>query len=393
MTGSGADQEPIPLSRPELGEREEELVLEVLRSGDLSLGPRLSAFERQFAAWLGVEDAVAVSSGTAALHLGVRALGWGEGDEVVTTPLSFVASANCLLYERARPVFCDIDPVALSMDPAAAEEAVGERTAGILPVHIFGYPAQMPALERLASARGLALLEDACQALGAVDREGRRVGTRGNGTSFAFYANKQMTTGEGGVLVPVTEAMASQARSERNQGRSANMDEVEHERLGFNYRLGDVAAAIGLAQLERLDQLLAARARVAATYGERLSALGGAPAGAGDPAGLVLPCEDRGEERRSWFVYCVRLPDSVDREAVISKLARRGIASKAYLPCIHLLPPYRERFGFRGGEFPVAEEAAARSLALPFFSALGEAGVERVCAALAAALARDSVPR
>ena len=192
--------EPIPLARPELGEREEELLLEVVRSGQLSLGPKLEQFERDFADWLGDSYAVAVSSGTAALHLGVRAMGWGEGDEVITSPLSFVASANCLLYEGATPVFSDVDPVTLTIDPEGAAAAVGEKTAGILPVHIFGYPADLPALAEIASARDLRMLEDACQALGAIDREGRRVGTAGNVATFAFYANKQMTTGEGGII-------------------------------------------------------------------------------------------------------------------------------------------------------------------------------------------------
>src|SRR5215207_9933126 len=199
--------EPIPLARPELGPREEELLLEVVRSGALSLGPKLEQFERDFARWLGDGYAVAVSSGTAALHLGVRGLGWGEGDEVITSPLSFVASANCLLYEGATPVFCDVDPVRLTLDPGAAEAAVGEGTAGILPEHIFGYPAGLLALSKIASGR-LRMLEDACQALGAVDRMGRRVGVAGNITAFAFYANKQMTTGEGGILVTPDEAVA-----------------------------------------------------------------------------------------------------------------------------------------------------------------------------------------
>ena len=218
--------EPIPLARPDLGEREEELVLEVLRSGRLSLGPRLSEFEDAFASWAGSDDAVAVSSGTAALHLGVRALGWGEGDEVLTTPLSFVASANCLLYERATPVFCDIDPVTLNIDPSAAQSAAdNRRIAGILPVHIFGYPADLLALEGIADAYEIPILEDACQALGAIDAEGRPVGTAGHVAAFAFYANKQMTTGEGGVLVPLPagEEMAEVLRSERNQGRSPDM--------------------------------------------------------------------------------------------------------------------------------------------------------------------------
>jgi perosamine synthetase len=381
--------EPIPLARPELGEREEQLVLEVLRSGALSLGPRLSEFEHAFASWLGSDDAVAVSSGTAALHLGVRALGWSEGDEVLTTPLSFVASANCLLYEGASPVFCDIDPVTLNLDPAAAQSAADNRpVAGILPVHIFGYPADLLALEGIADAYEIPILEDACQALGAIDAEGRPVGTAGHVAAFAFYANKQMTTGEGGVLVPVPadEGMAASVRSERNQGRSPDMAEIDHPRLGFNYRMTDLQAALGIAQLERLDELLAARAEAAAAYTERLRASGSAPAGEGDPDGLVLPCSDRDDEQRSWFVYVVQLPAGADRGAVIEALAGAGIESKAYLPCVHTMPPYRERFGFAGGEFPVAERVAERSLALPFFTSISEGQIERVCTALVEAL-------
>jgi perosamine synthetase len=378
--------ERIPLARPDLGPREEELVLEVLRSGRLSLGPRLAEFEDGFASWLGSDDAVAVSSGTAALHLGVRRLGWGEGDEVLTTPLSFVASANCLLYEGAVPVFCDIDPVTLNIDPAAAQSAADNSAiAGILPVHIFGFPADLLALEGIADAYEIPILEDACQALGAVDAEGRAIGTAGHPAAFAFYANKQMTTGEGGVIVPAGEEMAEELRSERNQGRSADMSQIDHERIGFNYRMTDIQAAIGIAQVERMDELLEARASVARAYGERLAAIG-APAGEGDADGLVLPCADRGDERRSWFVYVLQLPASVDRTTVIDALAAEDIPSKAYLPAIHLMPPYRERFGFKGGEFPVAERVAERSLALPFFGSMSDEQVETVCTALGSAL-------
>jgi perosamine synthetase len=363
---------PIPLARPEVGAREEELVLDVMRSGRLSLGPMLDRFEAEFAGWLGTEGAVAVSSGTAALHLGVRALEWGRGDEVVTSPFSFVASANCLLYEDVEPVFCDIDPVTLNLDPQAAEAACGPETAGLLPVHIFGYPADMGVLERTASARGLGILEDACEALGAVDAEGVNVGARGNPAAFAFYANKQLTTGEGGMLAAANGEVRARVRSERNQGRGEDMDWLGHDRLGFNYRLSDIAAAIGVAQLERIDDLLRARSRVAALYAERLSGI----------EGLDLPCPDRGQARRSWFVYVVQLPGDSDRDGVIRALGERGIASKAYLPCIHLQPFYRQRFGFRGGEFPVAERVAARSLALPFFTRITEQQVDRVCEAL-----------
>ena len=365
----------IPLSRPELGAREEELVLEVLRSGRLSLGPLGERFEREFAALLGVDDAVAVSSGTTALHLGVRALGWGEGDEVLTSPFSFVASANCLLYERARPVFCDVDPQTLDIDPAAAADAAGERTAGILPVHIFGYPAAMPELEALAAELGLGILEDACEALGAVDSEGTAVGARGNLATFAFYANKQMTTGEGGMIVPTDAAVAERLRSERNQGRAADMGWLDHGGLGFNYRLSELAAALGVAQVEKLASLLARRAAVAELYEEGLAGL----------EGVEAPIAGRGSERRGWFVYVVRLPEGVDRDETITGLAARGVASKAYLPCIHLFPHLRE-LGYREGQFPVAEAASARSLALPFFPAMAEAQVARVCQELAAAI-------
>jgi perosamine synthetase len=372
--------EPIPLAKPELGAREEELVLEVLRSGRLSLGPMGERFERAFAEWLGVEDAVAVSSGTTGLHLGVRALGWGDGDEVLTSPFSFVASANCLLYEGARPIFCDVDPLTLNLDPDAATAAVGERTVGVLPIHIFGFPAAMPELEALAAKHDLGLLEDACEALGAVDFEGRRVGARGHLATFAFYANKQMTTGEGGMVVPGDATVAARLRSERNQGRAADMGWLDHGGLGFNYRLSDVAAALGLAQVEKLSEMLSARERVAAMYAERLSGV----------EGVETPIAPRDTERRSWFVYVVRLDDEIDRDATIARLAERGIASKAYLPCIHLFPHLRE-LGYREGQFPVAEAAAAHSLALPFFPSMSEGQVYRVCQELATALGHGPI--
>lgn len=368
MTG---EADPIPLASPDIGPREEELVLEVLRSGRLSLGPMLERFEDAFAGWLGVEDAVAVSSGTTALHLGVRAMGWGDGDEVLTSPFSFVASANCLLYEGAKPVFCDVDPVTLNLDPGAAFEAVTDETRGILPIHIFGFPASTE-LYAVAEECDLAVVEDACEALGATDADGRGVGTRGTFSTFAFYANKQMTTGEGGMIVPPSAEVAARLRSERNQGRAADMGWLDHEGLGFNYRLSDIASAIGVAQVERLDHLLAERSRVAALYEERL---------AGIP-GIEAPLAEREAERRSWFVYTARLDPDVDRDAVIARLGEQGIASKAYLPCIHLFPHLRE-LGYREGQFPVAEEMSKRSLALPFFGSMTGQQVDRVCDALA----------
>jgi dTDP-4-amino-4,6-dideoxygalactose transaminase len=369
------DSESIPLAQPLIGEREQELALEVLRSGRLSLGPMGERFERDFASWLGVDDAIAVSSGTSALHLCVRALGWGSGDEVLTSPFSFVASANCLLYEGVRPVFCDVDPATLNLDPAAAEEAAGGSSVGILPIHIFGYPAAMPELEALASRRGLGILEDACEALGATDSEGRRVGARGNLATFAFYANKQLTTGEGGMIIPPGPELAARMRSERNQGRAADMGWLDHGGIGFNYRLPDIAAAIGVAQLEKLDSMIERRAHLAELYHESLV----------DTGGVKTVSAGRGLERRSWFVYVVRLADGIDRDAVIARLGERGIAAKAYLPCIHTFPHLRE-LGYREGQFPVAEAASRESLALPFFPAMTESQVERVCEALADSL-------
>jgi perosamine synthetase len=372
--------EQIPLAQPEIGAREEELVLEVLRSGQLSLGPMGERFEREFAAWLGVPDAVMTSSGTTALHLGVRMLGWGKGDEVVTSPFSFVASANCLLYEAVRPVFVDVEEETLDIDPAAAADAVGSDTVGLLPVHIFGFPAAMPELEALADRQGIGILEDACEALGAVDSDGRRVGARGNLATFAFYANKQMTTGEGGMIVPRDPDEATRLRSERNQGRAVDMGWLDHDRLGFNYRLSDLAAALGVAQVEKLDSLLERRAGVARMYEERLAGL----------EGVRTPIAARGAEVRSWFVYTVRLPRDADRDAVVRRLGERGVSAKAYLPCIHLFPHLR-KLGYREGQFPVAEAAAVDSLALPFFPAMAEEQVERVCQELAAALGQGSV--
>jgi perosamine synthetase len=367
----------IPLARPSVGSREEELLLETLRSGRLSLGPRLPEFEAAFARRLGADHVSAVSSGTAGLHLAVRAAGVAAGDEVVTTPFSFVASANCLLFEGARPVFCDIDRRTLNLDPAAAAAAVTARTTGLLPVHIFGYPADMRALERLASDRGLWLVEDACEALGASHADGPAVGARGNLSVFGFYPNKQLTTGEGGAVVCPDAATKVRIDSERNQGRAPDMGWLDHDRLGFNYRLDDLSCALGIAQLERLDELLAGRVRVAARYSEALA----------DIDGLDLPCPDEGGDRRGWFVYVVQLPPGVDRDAAVLALRERGVDSKPYLPAIHLFSFYRERFGYREGEFPVCEEVASRSLALPFYPELTEGQIERVVEALREVLA------
>ena len=364
--------EVVPLARPVLGEAEEQAVIDVLRSRQLSLGPRVPQFESAFAARVGARHASAVSSGTTGLHLALRAVGVEDGSEVVTSPFSFVASGNAPLYERARPVFADIDPVTLNLDPAAAAAAVTSRTSALLPIHIFGYPADMPAFEAL----GLPIVEDACEALGAVHADGTPVGGRGNPAVFGFYANKQLTTGEGGMIAMPDPAMKERIDSERNQGRAPDMDWLDHDRLGFNYRLSDIACAIGLVQLERLDGMLADRARVAAAYREALAGI----------EGLGLPCEDHDGDRRGWFVFVVQVPRDTARDAVIVALRERGVQSKPYLPAIHLMSFHRERFGHREGEFPVCEDVAARSIALPFFPELGEGQIERVATALRAAV-------
>jgi perosamine synthetase len=315
-----------------------------------------------------VDHVSAVSSGTAGLHLAIRAAGVEPGDEVITSPFSFVASANCVLYEDAKPVFVDIDPETLNIDPAGIEAAITERTTGLLPVHIFGLAADMASIDEIAGRAGLWIVEDACEALGADYADGGAVGTRGHHAVFAFYPNKQMTTGEGGAVVCLDADDKARIGSERNQGRAPNMDWLDHDRLGFNYRLSDIAAAIGVAQVQRLSTLLEARAAAAAMYDDALAGVD-----------VTRPTA----ASRSWFVYVVQLPPSADRDQTMVKLGEMGIETKPYLPAIHLMSFYRERFGWREGQFPVCEDVSRRSLALPFFPGITESQVERVAEALA----------
>lgn len=368
--------EVLPMARPEIGSREQELVSEVLASGVLSLGPMLARFEREIAAWTGAPFASAVSSGTAGLHLAIRAAGIAAGDEVVTSPLSFIASANVMIYENAVPVFADIDPVTLNIDPQKARAAVGPKTTGLLPVHLFGAAAAMSELESVAADHDLWIVEDACEAVGAIDADGKQVGTRGHSAVLGFYPNKQIATGEGGMVLCGDEQTKSAIDSERNQGRAPDMGWLDHERLGFNYRMSDVTAAIGVGQVEKLHEMLEGRAAVASWYSELLSQV----------AGVSMPAPDIAPARRSWFVYVVQLPQGVDRDEVIGRLKREGVSSKPYMPVIHLQPYYRERFGYSAGDFPVAEDIASRSLALPFYPSMQRADVERVVATLERAI-------
>jgi dTDP-4-amino-4,6-dideoxygalactose transaminase len=366
----------IPLSRPWLDEREEELVLEVLRSGRLSLGPWIDRFEEEVAERVGAPYAAALSSGTAGLHLLCKIAGVGPGDEVITSPLSFVASANCFILEGATPAFADVDPVTLNMDPVAVEAAITERTRAIVAVDMFGYPCEVDELVRIADRHGLTLIEDACESLGAKYR-GRALGAHGPSAVFAFYANKQMTTGEGGVVTTHSEEEWQLLRSLRNQGRSYDGGPwFDHVRLGLNYRWTDVQAAIGLGQLEKLDRILELRAAAAERYGNLLE----------DVAGVEVPAPDDDDHRRSWFVYVVKLDSSLDRPAVMNALRAEGVATAEYVPCIHVQPYIRERYGFAEGLCPVAEDTASRTLALPFFTQITAEEQERVVDVLSRAL-------
>jgi perosamine synthetase len=365
----------IPLSRPYLDTREEELVLEVLRSGRLSLGPAIDRFEELFAERIGAPYAAAVTSGTAGLHLLAHIAGLGPGDEVITSPISFVATANCFIFEGAEPVFADVDARTLNLDPAAVEAAVTQRTKAIVAVDMFGYPCELDDLRGIAERHGLSLIDDSCEALGA-RYKGAPVGSHGVSAVFGFYPNKQITTGEGGVVATHYEHEYELLKSLRNQGRSYESRWFHHVRLGFNYRFTDVQAALGIAQLEKLDRILELRSAAAARYNRLLTSV----------HGVEPPLADDADHVRSWFVYVVKLDRAIDRDGVLERLAAEGIEAGHYVPCVHLQPYMRERYGFAEGLCPVAEDAASRTLALPFFPQLEAEDQERVVDALRSAI-------
>jgi perosamine synthetase len=375
VAGRNADG-PIGLSAPYVDEAEEEAVLEVLRSGRLAFGSMIERFERALAERVGAPYVAAVSSGTAGLHLCVRVAGIAPGDEVVTTPLSFIASANAIVYEGGVPVFVDVDDRTLNLDPAAVEAAITPRTKALLLVDLFGYPLDMDAFQALAERHGLAVIEDACEALGATYR-GRVVGSFGPPAVFAFYPNKQITTGEGGAVALHDEEEWALVKSLANHGRTDLGETFAHERIGYNYRLDELSAAVGVAQLGKLDRILELRDQVAARYNALLAGV----------EGVRLLCPDDEVHRRSWFVYVVFVDPPAERSAVMARLAAEGIASKPYLPAIHLQRAYRERFGFSPGTFPVTEAAGERGLALPFHTGLSSSDQERVVDGLQRALA------
>jgi len=362
----------IKLSGPDITQREIDAVAEVLRSGWLSLGPKVPEFEQAVADFIGVKHAVAVSSGTAGLHLLMRAIGVGRGDEVISTPFSFIASTNCILFEGARPVLVDIDPDDWNLDLHQVEAAVTGRTKAIIPVDVFGQPPDMDAIKAIAAGRGLRVIEDSCEALGS-KYQGRMAGSLADAGVFGFYPNKQITTGEGGMIVTDDDEIAHLCSSMRNQGRDT-MAWLAHDRLGYNYRLSDVASAIGLVQMQRIEEILAKRSRVAGWYRARLS----------DERRLSTQrissrCE------MSWFVFVVKLSDDYSEERrnrIIETLRAKGIGSSNYFAPIHLQKFYREQFGYREGSFPVCERVAARTIALPFHNHLAESEVDEVCVTL-----------
>ena len=384
----------INLSGPDITDLEIDYVVNVLNTRHLSLGPKLPEFEDKVADYVGSRYAVAVNSGTSGLHLLVRSLGWGSGDKVITTPFSFIASSNCLLYENVEPVFIDIDPKTMNLDVDKVDAWLeqehaagrGDQVKGILPVHVFGQPCNMDRIMALAAKYNLKVLEDSCEAIGAsytfentLDgrfQAGTRkyAGTMGNAGIYAFYPNKQITTGEGGMIVTDDEEIANLCKSMRNQGRNVDGKWLAHVRLGYNYRLSDINCALGLAQMERIDEILEKRSSVANLYNQKLAQI----------KGVNIPYLASNIEM-SWFVYVIRLDDQYtrdDRDRLMQELLKNGIGCNNYFPPIHLQPFYMQEFGYKAGDFPVTEHIADRTIALPFYSSLTEKEMDQVCSVL-----------
>ena len=370
----------IPLSQPDFTQAEADALLGVLLSGRLSLGPKLAEFETVVAEYCGAEHAVAVNSGTSGLHLCVRALGIGEGDEVITVSFSFVASANAIRYERALPVFVDIDSETMNIDPGKIEAAVTPRTRAIMLVHALGRPAPLREVLDIAARNNLAVIEDSCEALGA-EYQGKKVGTFGDAGVFGFYPNKQITTGEGGVVVTNNGRIAEMARRMRNQGRDPAADWYEHTELGYNYRIPEFSCAIGVEQMMRIRSILERREEIARRYHQMLT----------QNPDVVLPAPEAANARTSWFVYVVRLGDGFEREDrdwIVAQMTAGGIQCQRYFAPIHLQPLYRRSLGYRKGDLPVTERVASRTIALPFFNRITDEQIAEVCGSLAELISR-----
>ena len=364
----------IPLSAPDIEEEEIQAVASVLRTPHLSLGPRLEEFERAVASYVDTGDAIAVSSGTAGLHLCVRALGIGPGDEVIVPSFAFVAVANAVRYENAIPVFVDIEPGTLNVDPKRAEAAITSRTKAILVVHTFGCPVELSQILDIAQRHHLYVIEDACEAIGA-EYDSRKVGSIGDVGVFAFYPNKQITTGEGGAVVTANPRIASLVRALRNHGRLNSEDWLQHSELGYNYRLSEMNCALGISQLNRIESILSRREEIARKYAAQLK----------ENENLRLPALDLPRRRISWFVYVVRLSgpwSRAHRDWIVQEMNRRGIACGRYFAPIHLQPAYQSIPNFQRASLAVTEDQASRTLALPFFNRLRDEQIEAVCANL-----------
>ena len=353
----------IQIAKPYILDEDIKNVVEVLKSGQLALGPKLKEFEDKFAKYVGVKYACAVSSGTAALHLGVRALGLKAGDEVITTPFSFVSSANCLIYEDVKPIFVDIEEVTFNIDPKLVEKAITKRTKAILPVHIFGQSAEMDPIFKIAKKYKLKILEDACESLGA-KYEGKMVGITGDIGTFAFYPNKQMTTGEGGMIVTNSKKLYELCDSMRNQGRANTKDWLLHERLGYNYRMDDMSAALGITQLKKLNWMIEQKRKIASWYDKELKNI----------PGIEVPRIGL-NRTHSYFVYVIRVKQG-KRNLLMNKLTKKGIQTKPYLPAIHLQPFMKELFGFKRGDYPITERISEETLGLPLYIGLKKKDIE-----------------
>lgn len=367
------------MAMPDITAGEIRAVVRVMQSRNLSIGSQTNILEDLAADVADAKYGVAVTNGTSGLHLCMIAAGIGPGDEVITSPFSFVASSNCALYQKATPIFVDIDPVTLNMDPTKLEDAITDRTKAVIPVHIFGQPAEMDPILEIAAHHNLTVVEDAAEAVGA-EYKGRRVGALGKAGVFAFYPNKQMTSGEGAVLVTNDEEWANLFRSVRNQGRDVFNQWLVHARLGYNYRMSELNAAVGVVQMRRLEELLSKRSQVAEQYNQMILALEGV-----SPL-TVVPSTTR----MSWFVYVVRLTAGLDRNQIIQLLGRRGIPARPYFSPIHLQPFYREEFGFKPGDYPVAEAAGRSTLALPFHNNMNADEIKVVVDALSDAICEAS---
>ncbi|WP_425446815.1 DegT/DnrJ/EryC1/StrS family aminotransferase [Dethiothermospora halolimnae] len=357
----------IPLSKPDISQKEVNLVNEVLNSGWLSMGEKTAEFEDRFKRYFKVKEAISVNSGTSGLHLLIRALGIKEGDEVITTPFSFIASTNCILFEKATPVFVDIDPKTLNIDIDKIEEKITKKTKAILPVDIFGQPVNMERIMDIADKYNIKVIEDACEAIGG-EYKGYKAGTLAHGSVFGFFPNKQITTGEGGMVITNDKEIGDLCRSMKNQGRASSNSWFQHERLGYNFRMSELNAALGVAQMDRLDEILIKRGKVAKLYNEKLKNIDG----------IKTPYIDKNVTKMSWFIYTIQVEEGIDRDNLINYLIEKGIGCKPYFAPIHIQPHIANKLGYRENDFPNTLTVSKRTIALPLYNSLKEEEIDYI---------------